>query len=292
MKSIFLTGSSGFIGKNLISEFKKKYEIFKFERNSIININQDIVIHLAGVAHDTRKSLDSEIYYETNTQLTINIFDKFLNSDASDFIFLSSVKAVRDSYHKKLDESVSQKPSTHYGISKLKAEQYILSKKLPKNKRVFVLRPCMIYGPGNKGNLNLLFNIVSKGIPWPLGNYTNKRSFCSVINLIYILDQLIISKEIPSGIYNIADDKPLSTNEIIKLIYESQNKKPCILRIPKKIISFYAKIGDFIPIPLNSERLNKLTNQYIVCNRKISSAIGKKLPEDSKAGLLKVFKSF
>ena len=292
MKSIFLTGFSGFVGKNLISKFNGKYKILRFQRNSIININQDIVIHLAGIAHDTSNKLDSKIYYKTNTDLTIQVFDNFLKSNASDFIFLSSVKAVRDSYNKELDEKTIEVPKTDYGKSKLKAEQYILSKKLPKNKRVFILRPCMIYGPGNKGNLNFLYNIVSSGVPWPLGNYDNKRSFCSVNNLIFIIDQLIVSRHILSGIYNISDNTALSTNEIVQLIYKSKNRKPFILKIPKKIISILARIGDFTYLPLNSERLNKLTSSYVVCNKKILTAINKKLPEDSKSGLLNVFENF
>ena len=292
MKSIFLTGFSGFVGKNLISKFNRKYKIFKFERNSIININQDIVIHLAGIAHDTSNKFDSKSYYKTNTELTIQVFDNFLKSNASDFIFLSSVKAARDSHDSKLDEDVIAKPKTDYGKSKLMAEQYILTTKLPKNKRVFILRPCMIYGPGNKGNLNLLYNIVSKGIPWPLGNYHNKRSFCSINNLIFIIDKLINNKDIISGIYNISDNESLSTNEIIELIYKSQNKRPLILKIPKKIILFFAKIGDFVPLPLNSDRLKKLTKSYVVCNKKILNAISKKLPENSISGLLNVFKNF
>jgi nucleoside-diphosphate-sugar epimerase len=292
MKSIFLTGFSGFVGKNLISKFNGKYKILRFQRNSIININQDIVIHLAGIAHDTSNKLDSKIYYKTNTDLTIQVFDNFLKSNASDFIFLSSVKAVRDSCSKKLDEKTIEIPKTDYGKSKFKAEQYILSKKLPKNKRVFILRPCMIYGPGNKGNLNLLYNIVSSGVPWPLGNYDNKRSFCSVNNLIFIIDQLIVSRHILSGIYNISDNTALSTNEIVQLIYKSKNRNPFILKIPKKIISILARIGDFTYLPLNTERLNKLTSSYVVCNKKILKAINKKLPEDSKSGLLNVFENF
>ena len=292
MKSIFLTGFSGFVGKNLISKFNGKYKILRFQRNSIININQDIVIHLAGIAHDTSNKLDSKIYYKTNTDLTIQVFDNFLKSNASDFIFLSSVKAVRDSYNKELDEKTIEVPKTDYGKSKLKAEQYILSKKLPKNKRVFILRPCMIYGPGNKGNLNLLYNIVLKGIPWPLGNYHNKRSFCSVNNLIYIINQLISSSRISSGIYNISDDDSLSTNELINLINKSINKKSIILKIPKKIVSLLAKFGDISPFPLNSDRLDKLTSSYVVSNKKITAVLDNSLPENSKSGLSKVFRSF
>ena len=292
MKSIFLTGSTGFIGKNLKKKFKNKYRIFDFIKGSTINIKENVVIHLAGLSHDTNKKYDLKTYYEVNTKLTIDIFDKFLKSNSSDFIFLSSVKAVKDFYDEKLDESVIETPTTFYGLSKLKAEKYIFSKEIPHGKRVIILRPCMIYGPENKGNLNLLYKMVSKGYPWPLGSYENKRSYCSINNLIFVIDQIINHKNILSGVYNLSDDDPLSTNELVRLIYESKNKKPFIIKIPKVIISLIAKIGDFLPMPLNSERLKKLTSSYIVSNTKISKALKIKLPDNSKKALLRIFKNF
>ena len=96
---------------------------------------------------------------------------------------LSSVKAVADNLVGVLSEDRKPSPKTHYGKSKLYAERYILSKKIPNNKRIYILRPCMIHGPNNKGNLNLLYNLVSKKIPWVLGSFQNKRSYCSVDNL-------------------------------------------------------------------------------------------------------------
>ncbi len=73
----------------------------------------------------------------------------------------------------------------------------------------------MIHGSGNKGNLNLLYKIVQKGLPWPLGAFENKRSFTSIDNLTFIINQLI-EKDIEPGIYQVADDEPLSTNELAK----------------------------------------------------------------------------
>ncbi len=194
--------------------------------------------------------------------------------------------------HGELTEEHFANPITHYGKSKLLAEQYILSKKIPEGKRIYVLRPCMIHGPGNKGNLNLLYKLVSKGIPWPLGAFDNKRSFCSIENLCFIIKELIEKNNIPSGVYNIADDEPVSTNEIIELIAQSQNKKLRIISIPKWIIKSVSKIGDLLCLPLNSDRLNKLTETYIVNNSKIKKSLGKELPISSKAGLLKTFQSF
>ena len=290
--SIYLTGSSGFVGENIISFFAGKIPITKHIRRSVINIREDVVIHLAGKAHDLKQVTSDADYYLVNTELTKKVFDSFLTSNAKVFIILSSVKAVADEVNGELFEDFIPNPVTHYGKSKLLAEQYILSKEIPKGKRFFILRPCMIHGPGKKGNLNLLFKIISKGLPWPLGAFENKRSFCSIDNLCFIINELIQNDLIPSGIYNIADDNPLSTNELIKLIAQSQNRKPRIWELSPQLINSISRLGDVLKLPLNSERLQKLTETYVVNNSKIKKAMGKALPVSSKDGLLKTFQSF
>lgn len=150
----------------------------------------------------------------------------------------------------------------------------------------------MIHGPGNKGNLNLLYSIISKGLPWPLGAFDNKRSFCSIDNLCFIINELIQNDKIPSGVYNIADDEALSTNEIINSITESQGKNSFILNIPQFIIKLLSQLADLFNLPLNTERLKKLTETYIVSNKKIKNAMKKPLPITAKAGLMKTLNSF
>lgn len=290
--TIFLTGSSGFVGLNLVKFLNKNYSIIKYQRDSKLLINESIVIHLAGKAHDLKKTSNPEEYYQINTEFTQKVFDVFIDSDAKVFIILSSVKAAADEAKGSLTEEYIPIPMSHYGKSKLLAEQYILSKGIPEGKRVYVLRPCMIHGPGNKGNLNLLYKLVSKGIPWPLGAFENKRSFCSIDNLMFIIKELIENDDIPSGVYNVADDEAISTNEVISILAQSQNRSPKIWKISKRIIYFVAKVGKILRLPLNEERLQKLTDSFIVSNLKIKNAIGKPFPVSSKGGLLKTFKSF
>ena len=289
---IFLTGSSGFVGKTILKYFGIKNTILhkrgdEFNLTAISN-----VIHLAGKAHDLKNCSDIDEYYQVNTELTKKIYQIFLVSNAKVFITLSSVKAIADKVDYELLEDTPANPITHYGKSKLLAEQYILSHKIPEGKRVFILRPCMIHGPGNKGNLNLLYNLVNKGIPWPLGEFENSRSYLSIENLCFIIKELIDNENIPSGVYNVADDIPLSTNEVIKLIAESKQKKAMTLNLNKNLIKLLAQIGDFLKLPLNSERLHKLTDSYVVSNAKIKAVIGKPLPITSKSGLLRTFQSF
>ena len=292
MSSIFITGSSGFVGLNLIEYLRSFFICIKYQREAPIEINQDIVIHLAGKAHDIKKTSNSNEYYQVNTELTKIVFDAFLASNAKVFITLSSVKAVADEVDGELTEEDIPNPITHYGKSKLLAEQYILSKDIPLGKRVYILRPCMIHGLGNKGNLNLLYKLVSKGIPWPLGSFDNKRSFCSIGNLMFIIKELINREDIPSGVYNVADDEPVSTNELIILIAKNKNKKPIIFNIPKRMIYLIAKLGDILHSSLNSESVSKLTETYKVSNKKLISVLGKELPVSSKVGLLDTFQSF
>jgi nucleoside-diphosphate-sugar epimerase len=289
---IFLTGSSGFVGKNIVSYFAKLLLINKYKRGSVINIQEDVVIHLAGKAHDLKNTSNIQEYYVVNTELTKTVFDAFLKSDAKVFITLSSVKSVADVVEGELSENETPNPTTHYGKSKLLAEQYILSKPIPEGKRVYILRPCMIHGPGNKGNLNLLYSLVSKGLPWPLGLFENSRSYLSIENLCFIIKELIDREDIPSGVYNVADDLPISTNEVIKMIAESKGKKAKILNLSKNLIKELAGVGDSLKLPLNSERLQKLTESYVVSNSKIKSALGKPLPISSKNGLIRTFQSF
>jgi nucleoside-diphosphate-sugar epimerase len=289
---ILLTGSTGFVGTSLINSFNSD-DIVQYKRSDELIINTfSVVIHLAGKSHDLKKTSKPEVYYQVNTELTKKVFDDFLDSDAKVFITLSSVKAVADEVHGELTEEYNPNPITHYGKSKLLAEEYILSKEIPEGKRVYILRPCMIHGPGNKGNLTLLYKLVSKGIPWPLGAFENKRSFCSIDNLMFVFKELMEREDIPSGVYNVADDIPLSTNEVISILGESQNRKPRIWNISKGLIQFGANMGNVLKLPLNEERLQKLTDSYVVSNKKLMSAIGKPLQVSSREGLLKTFNSF
>ena len=307
MEKLLVTGITGFVGQNLkkYTEISSLYNLIGISRKaegkqtkSYQDLTPDFwnqtstFIHLAGKAHDLKNTSEDEDYFEVNTELTKKLFDQFLRSTCETFIYMSSVKAVADEVAGVLDESLIPSPVTAYGKSKLAAEEYILSQKLPKGKRVYILRPCMIHGPNNKGNLNLLYHFVKKGIPYPFGSFENKRSFVFIDNLCFVIKELIENKDITSGVYNISDGQTLSTNELVKTMGEVLQKPVTILKIPKLLVRGITKIGDFLPLPVNSERLQKLTENYVVSNRKIIEAIGKELPFTAREGLRKTIGSF
>ncbi len=293
------------MGKNLIRRFGDEHEVDGIDLpgnttsrlenfytwNDLDNISgYDIVIHLAGKAHDIENTSDPQSYFDINLGLTEKIFDWFKSSESNSFIFFSSVKAVADTVNSDaLTEDVLPGPKTPYGKSKLAAENYILDHKLLPERFVYILRPCMIHGPGNKGNLNLLYNYASKGLPYPLGAFENQRSFLSVSNLNWVIGK-IIEGQTPSGIYNMADDEPVSTSELIRLIAEVNKKKPRIWNVPAGFINTFAKAGDVLNLPFNSERLKKLTESYIVSNVKLKNTLKvKNLPVSSTNGLMQTF---
>jgi nucleoside-diphosphate-sugar epimerase len=307
--TILITGIRGFIGENLVSMLKKNYSICGIsttsseqedihiyswdEFNSLPDI--DVVVHLAGKAHDTKNQTERQAYFDINTGLTQKIFDWFLQSSAEKFIFFSSVKAVTDTTEDILTEDVIPIPKGPYGESKCAAEKYIKTAYTNsgiQTKKIYILRPCMIHGAGNKGNLNLLYNIIRKGVPWPLGAFDNRRSFVAIDNLIFIINKLI-EQDISDGIYNIADDEALSTNEVIQIMCESMPCKCKILPISKNLMTGMAIVGSILHLPLNRERLKKLTENYIVSNEKIKKALDiTNLPVSAREGLAKTINSF
>ena len=305
-KKIIISGINGFIGCNLKNYLVNKYKTLGVSRKEnkpkhIISYSKFSVddlkgvktfIHLAGKAHDVKNVSSKDEYFQVNTALTKKLFDLYLQSSCEVFVFLSSVKAIADKVVGTLDENYKANPITAYGKSKLAAEEYILSQKLPKNKRVYILRPCMVHGPNNKGNLNLLYNFVSKGVPYPFGAFNNKRSFVSVENLCFVIKELIENKDIPNGVYHMADDEAISTNQLIQVLGDAIERPSKIWNLNTNLVRFIGKIGDVLPLPIDTERVEKLTENYVVSNKKIKKAIQKELPLTTKQGLIKTFKSF
>lgn len=326
---ILITGVHGFVGSNLVAALKKEHTIYGLDIISPLkegvektfswddldagNVpDVDAIVHLAGKAHDTKNQSAAEVYFKVNTGLTQKIFDYFLAHESiKKFVFFSTAKAAADKVDGVLTEDVVPAPVGPYGESKIAAEKYILEKMeilrqaqddkvdaqddqagVQADKRVYIFRPCMIHGPGNKGNLNLLYKVVSKGIPWPLGAFENRRTFTSVENICFAVNG-VLTKDVQSGIYNMGDDEALSTNELIEEICKSLGKKAHIWRLPKGLMKGVAKVGGWLHLPLNPERLRKLTENYISSNAKIKKALGvERMPVDARTGLQRTLESF
>lgn len=305
---LLITGVHGFVGSNLVSYLALEHTLYGLdivapEKEGVVKTYSwddldagrvpevDAIIHLAGKAHDTKNQAAAEVYFKVNTGLTQKIYDYFLASSARKFVFFSTAKAAADRVDGVLTEDVVPSPVGPYGESKIRAEEYILSH-MPEDRQVYIFRPCMIHGPGNKGNLNLLYKVVSKDIPWPLGAFENRRTFTSVENICFAVNG-VLTKDVPSGIYNMGDDEALSTNELIEEICDSLGKKAHIWRLPKGLMTGIARVGGWLHLPLNPDRLQKLTENYVSSNAKIKKALRiEKMPVDAREGLRRTLESF
>jgi nucleoside-diphosphate-sugar epimerase len=278
-------------------------------------------------------------YFRINTELTQTIYDFFLRSSAHTFIYFSSIKAAAEVSDIPLTEEETPHPVSAYGRSKQQAEQYILSH-LPGDpgrqrgpaltnltagrRNVFILRPCMVHGPGRHGNLKSLFNYIRKGFPWPFFNLDNHRSYLSMENLNYIIGEFLNPKpdipvryfgpltrrhvlpshrhvlssrrhasHAPSGIYHLCDDDPLSATHIIAMMGEVLGRKPAALRLPAWFIHFAAVTGTALHLPFNRMTVNKMTGNLIVSNSRIKHALKiSALPVTAEQGMHDTLESF
>lgn len=311
---ILITGIHGFVGSNLVASLSARNELYGVdiiapEKEGVIKTYSwedleadrlpavDAIIHLAGKAHDTKNKASALSYFRVNQGLTVKAFRYFLAHPIRKFVFFSTAKAAADKVEGVLTEDVVPTPVGPYGESKIAAETFIqdcMSEDPARfdDRDVYIFRPCMIHGPGNKGNLNLLYNVVRKGVPWPLGAFDNRRTFTSVENICFAVNG-VLTQDVPSGIYNMGDDEALSTNELIDIICESLGKKAHIWRLPKGLMRAVARVGGWLHLPLNPERLRKLTEDYVSSNAKIKSALGvEKMPVDARDGLRRTLESF
>lgn len=272
MHKILLSGSNGFVGKsivNLLSEYNFTY--YSRKNNTQIT-DENIVIHAAGLAHNSHNDNKWYKYRESNVQLTKIIFDSFLNSNAEIFIFFSTSK-VSGLIDGILTEDEINKKLNVYSKSKLLAENYINGKKSLK-KKIYIIRPSLIVGDNLKGNLKMLHILSSTNIPWLFGSITNLISILDMRNLSYIIEK-IIEGNIPTGTYNLANNEPLKVNDLFLKMKEKRNKKFISFNIPHSLLKKIFELGSFLKIPLlNINTFNKLSENSIVSTIKLKNVIG------------------
>lgn len=306
--TILLTGASGFVGQNIIAHFPNaRFVVYEHRskvppsENIICRIASfdddfpscDVWLNLAGKAHDLSKVQSDDAYVEANVLFTQKVFRAFqAHEGAKLFLQLSSVKAIADDPTTPIDETSLENPKTIYGQTKLQADRFLQDASINDHQRVIIIRPAMIYGPGNKGNLNALFSYCKSGLPYILARYNGERSYLSIYNLMHILQECMADGSIPSGIYCASDRDSVLTNDLVKWIYLVLDQKSRLIKVPKFIIGVLAFLGDYLPIPINSDTLKKIGTDYIVHSNKIQNLLKTPLPIASHEGLKSTLRHF
>ncbi|MCG3665699.1 NAD-dependent epimerase/dehydratase family protein [Aliarcobacter butzleri] len=269
---ILINGSNGYLASNFLNQYKKVYDFEKFsllkQKIEDINFNNiDIVLHCAALVHQ-KEEHSYEKYYETNVEYPVKLAKLAKQNRVKQFVFISTI-AVYGEEKEKLDENTICNPATFYGKSKLEAEKQLLELN-DDNFLISIIRSPMIYGKNAPGNIDSLVKLVKKLAIIPLGKIENKRSFISIQNFCYIINEVILQKK--SGIFLACDDEPLSTSKLIDLIVKNLAKKTYLIKIPffetlLKILkpSFHKRLYGSLEIDntITKEKLN-LKNPYDV----------------------------
>ena len=286
MKSILLTGSSGFIGNYFINKYQDKYNIntFSFLNNDLNNLNLEntnTIVHLSALVHQMGGASKEE-YEKVNVTQTIDLANKAKQNEVKHFIFMSTVKVYGEESNTAYSEDTLCKPQDDYGISKLKAEQELL--KLEDDSfKVSIIRTPIVYGYGVKANIKNIVNLTNKISVLPFGNIQNKRSMVYIGNLCHMMDVLIRfpvelrmtsnkSEMMNKNIFLASDDESLSTSKLIKLIAQNLDKKVYLIKIPffqslLKLIkpSFHKRLFESLEVnnSFTKQKL-KLENPYSI----------------------------
>jgi nucleoside-diphosphate-sugar epimerase len=268
MKKILITGASGFIGQNLVSELlqqefsitivsRKKSKLFDNDVDEVVvgdlcnNINWlsilekiDCVIHLAAKAHVMNKNNSSvfDNFRKINLDLTLNLAKHSAASKVKRFIFLSSIGVNGNQNNKPFTEDDKPNPQEPYAISKYEAEQGLFKISKKTGMEVVIIRPPLVYGPNAPGNFGRLMSWASKKypMPLPLGLVGNSRSLMAIDNLVDFIITCVTHKNAANEVFLVSDREDLSTTQLLRKIAKAFNKKIFLLPIPVQLMIFMA----------------------------------------------------
>ncbi len=269
MSNIFITGATGFVGKRLVKAIGPNIRVLSrvkqpgYEtvvcdlKSEVIPDNAlngvDTVFHLAGFSHDLRDATKIQsLYQKINVDATIRLAKLAVKSNVKRFIFVSSVKAGEDSNFRVVTNEVKKRsPEGIYGKTKREAELKLLKIVKESGIHVSIIRPSLVYGPGVKGNLQLMLSGIKKGWFPPLPETSNKKSMIHVDDLVRALLMVADDDRANGEIFVITDGTPYSSREIYNAMCEVTGRLIPNWSVPKLLFNILSLISPRIKYKLN-----------------------------------------
>lgn len=241
MKKILITGQNSYIGNKFeewVSQWPDEYQITKISVRNDDWKNQnwstyDVVLNVAGIAHNSSDSSLEDLYYQVNRDLTVELAGKAKIDEVKQFIHLSSmiVYGASKTENGMITKDTKPEPANFYGDSKFQGELGIRPLE-DVNFKIAIIRPPMIYGKGSKGNYPLLSKLAQKTPIFP--DFKNKRSMLHIDNLSEFIRLLIENED--SGIYHPQNEKYVVTSELVRMIAETYNHQIIFTQIGNHVI--------------------------------------------------------
>ena len=270
---VIVTGASGFIGRHVIAELRKRsihtrvvcrnkkkittwddgLEIVYLSGSGHLAVDWldivsacDVVIHLAGRAHIVRdKNPDpAKEFHLANVDFACACAAAAVSAGIQKFIFISSIGVhggVSTDHPFNINTDLS--PHTLYAKSKAKAEQAIAEVVRGSSVKLTIIRPPLVYGPGVPGNFHSLMQAVQRGRPLPLGAVIrNRRSLVGIDNLVDLIMTCLFHPEAANRTFLVSDDHDCSTAELVRNIGYALGKPAWLIPIPPGILRLGAKL--------------------------------------------------
>lgn len=301
--TVLVTGATGFIGRHLVRTLAASgWRVRASVRRPVLGVvpgidevvitgaihartewaqalnGVDSVVHLSALAHQTdpkRQPTENE-FMTVNAEGTRGLALAAKTAGIDRVVLVSSIGAVADKSVVQIDESTRPAPVTPYGRSKLAAENALRHALAESSVEWCVVRPVLVYGPGNPGNMARLLKLVRSGCPLPLNGIKNKRSFVFVGNLVGAILQVLDSPAANGQIFHVADDEAVSSAELVRLIGLAADKHARLWSVPTWALKLAARCGDMaaelgVHTGLDSYSLQRLQESLSVSNNRIKS---------------------
>lgn len=275
MKNILITGVNSYIGNKFdewVKQWPDQYNVSKIslrndEWKAMDWAKFDVVLHVAGIAHNSSDTKLEELYYKVNRDLTVEVAKKAKREGVSQFIYMSSI-IVFGTKVEVIGSNTQPNPDNFYGDSKLQGELGIKDLQ-EKNFNVVIVRPPMVYGSGSKGNYPKLARLAAQ-TPFFL-NIKNRRSMIHIENLTEFLK--VIMEDEAKGYYHPQNEEYVCTSDLVREISAINEKKLFMLSVPNKFVTPFLQIRVFKKIFGNYIYERKMSNyhkNYIVNDLKQS----------------------
>ena len=202
----------------------------------------DYVVHLAGLAHRTGAKDDGlkEAFDHVNARGTAKLVDAVRRSQVARLVFISSAKVLPAQGTNKTGVF----PDSNYGRSKLAAEGAISEGLAGCATDWCTLRPCLVYGPGNLGNMARLICLINTGLPLPFASIRNQKSFLYVGNLISAIQLVLIHPAASRRTFTLSDGEPVSTPELLFRLGHYARHRVRLFPMPVGMMQAVALLGD------------------------------------------------
>jgi nucleoside-diphosphate-sugar epimerase len=254
-----VTGASGFIGRALISHLQARgHEVAAWPRSGIFDLANtaadaflaewvallrdiDVVVHLAGLAHQIKNFPSSERYFRINRDGTLQLAAAAHKAGVKRFIFLSSAKIFGEGGDTTYNESSMPAPQDPYAESKWQAEQLLLDQ-FAQRLELVILRPPLVYGRHAKANFGNLLRLARLPIPLPFAGIDNRRALIGIDNLVDLIERCLTSRQAVGKSWLCADSVLYSLADIVTAIRCAHDRKPELFRLPRFLFSFAQKL--------------------------------------------------